>query len=639
MTAERPSPNLSVTTRRAVSYVTRTLVALFIAFYLAQYWWLAPNHTDDGLILTYIDDMAHGLAPHWDFIDAYGILNWVFPVLFYSAVGQKVWGIRLWLWIMKLGCVALTWAFVRRLTNRLYAALAVVWFTVFIGQPWQSMQTAYAFVNVVPMVLGAWYFILLAPIRDYQKNVTLAALCTTAAIWTKLNTGLYLFAGGLFCYFYWLEEPNASMASDGGGDAAASRKDANWFLGARLLGLVAYAYFFSAFTRKHFNVWFLVYLIVPLVLVLAYTGRHCVRDRRPPQVYLRSFSRYLATTTLLSLGIWFGYYRHEAFTYARELAGILHAIDYTAIFPSLGEPGMYVGLNEYYWLQLPWLLSIAYGGWIALGKYGEPAFGAEWRRERAVATSLFVLTVLHSWVMYARADETHIFQILMVIAPPLFVIFYQVERLLRARRPQFGRGFRVVVTAAAIVYPLTIAIKPTFDVFNLHAGEWWNPKFAYLRYRPDPNPYVKNFDPGVTDHEWDRAEDMTARYVDDVTDDNEEILALTASRLIHINSHTVPIGGRYHFLFYLVSVGLIDRAGFDALAPPGLLSDVLTHPPRVMIGCTGRIPPLILAFPEFRWLRDRWYVVTQKYRHILVYELRINGLPRSKPWRLGRKPG
>lgn len=626
-------------TRSAVSYAAWCAAGLFIAFYLAQYWWLAPNHTDDGLILTYIEDMARGMRPHWDFIDAYGVLNWVFPVLFYSAVGQKVWGIRLWLWLLKLGSVAITWALVRRLTNRLYAALAVVWFTVLIGQPWQSMQTAYAFVGVVPLVLGAWYFILLAPRPDHQQNVSLAALCTTAAIWTKLNTGLYLFAGGLFCYFYWLEEPGAakpSAATDKSDDATVQR-DAKWFLRARLAGLVAYAYLFSAFTRKHFNLWFFIYLIAPLLLVLAYTARHCVRNPRPPQAYLRSFSRYLVTTTLLSLGIWFGYYRQEAFRYARELAGILHAIDYTAVFPSLGEPGMYVGLNEHYWLQLPWLVTFAFAVWIALGKYGPAAFD-DWERRKGVTTSLFVLIVLHSWVMYARADETHIFQILMIIAAPLFVIIHQIERLLRARHVLIGRWFRFALASAALVYPTTIVIIPTFDVFNLHKGEWWNPKFQYLRYRPDPNPYVRQFDEGVSDHGWDRAEDLTAQYVDAVTADNEEILCLSASRLMHVNSNTVPAGGRYHFLFYLVSVGLIDRAGFDALAPAWLLPDVLTHPPRVIVGGTGRIPPLILAFPEFRELIERSYVVTRKYRHILVYELRINGQPKPTPWRVARAP-
>src|SRR5262245_17225035 len=92
--AERVRPLL----HRAAS----AAAARFAAFYFFQFSTLSPNHTDEGLILQYIDDIAHGEWPFYDFIDAYGLLNWIFPVAFYEAFGETVWGVRMWMIALKL---------------------------------------------------------------------------------------------------------------------------------------------------------------------------------------------------------------------------------------------------------------------------------------------------------------------------------------------------------------------------------------------------------------------------------------------------------------------------------------------------------------------------------------------------------
>src|SRR5262249_39130307 len=149
------------------------------------------------------------------------LLNWIFPVAFYEAFGEKVWGVRMWMIVLKLITLFAAYVLVSRLTlvrakndqpgdsatwvpGRFYAAMAAIFTTVLIGAPWQSLQTAYAFNNVMPLVIGAWYFILCAPLESPRKNVYVAGALTAAAIWTKLNTGMYLFAGGLFAYFFWI---------------------------------------------------------------------------------------------------------------------------------------------------------------------------------------------------------------------------------------------------------------------------------------------------------------------------------------------------------------------------------------------------------------------------------------------------
>jgi hypothetical protein len=70
---------LKMTRAEAAGVVVGTLA---VALYFFQTATLGPNHTDDGLILQYIDDMARGRLPFYDFVDAYGLMNWVFPVTF-----------------------------------------------------------------------------------------------------------------------------------------------------------------------------------------------------------------------------------------------------------------------------------------------------------------------------------------------------------------------------------------------------------------------------------------------------------------------------------------------------------------------------------------------------------------------------
>jgi len=41
--------------------------------------------------------------------------------------------------------------------------------------------------------------------------------------------------------------------------------------------------------------------------------------------------------------------------------------------------------------------------------------------------------------------------------------------------------------------------------------------------------------------------------------------------------------------------------------------------------------PLTDVVPEFEWMRDHWYVQTRHFRHILIYELRVDGKPLAMP--------
>jgi hypothetical protein len=349
--------------------------------------------------------------------------------------------------------------------------------------------------------------------------------------------------------------------------------------------------------------------------------------------HVRVWGTYLLVAGGLSLLVLVGYYGSHAGLYLREMSGILKTIDYTSPFPPLGVPGYYVGLNEYYWLQIPWLVTALFIAWACLAnRYGPKTFGDEWPLRRARVSSLFLFVTLHMFVMYARCDETHIYQGFVLGVPALFVLLADLDAFLRVVRPTSQPVLRLAVAGFGAAYATTLAVLPTFRAFDINHSDWASPKLVHLKFREKFSPYVQDASPDVFDRDWDKAESDAGAYVKSVSEPGEEILLLTANRLLHFDSDTRPVSGRYDFFFYLASVGLLDRAGFDALVPRRVVRDVLRRPPRIIISSIGNVP-LQNVFPEFRWLRDTMYVKTRGFRHILVYELRINGQKVGAPLR------
>lgn len=619
--ASSPSRIASVVLR----IVIWVCVTALVAFYLGQNWKLAPNNTDDGLILDYIHQMSLGALPHWDMIDAYGLFNWVFPVMFYKLAGQQVWGVRLWLVVLKLVSVALAYRTVTSVSSRFYGILAGLGLMVLLGQAWQSLQTAYAFLTVVPLVLGAWHVLLSQPFRTPWLNPLVAGICTTLAIWTKLNTGLYLFAGGLFVLLCWLPAPEP--ASD---ESAWSRKLQPWMKRARVVGAVAYALIFYKYIRSHFEFLYFVYLLGPLLVVLGWAIYGAVREPEssiPARRHLTSWLIYFGSTLGLSLIILFGYYGPSgAVQYAHELSGILSTIRYHYPFPVIGKELLYVGFNENYWPQLPWLFSVLFCAWLALqSKLGVKTFGEDWPRRRAQVSALFLLGTLHSFVLYARSDETHIYQALLLVVPAIFVLVFHLEAFARTRLPQIGSHLREALALVSAIYASTITFRPSLDSLRLTPGDYENPRLQYLVYRPFLNFYVRNFSKEITDRDWDSLVDLSSRYIDSIADENEPILVMSAERFIHFASRTTSVGGRYAFHFYLISVKLLDRKGFDKIVPHEVIRNILLHPPRIIV-TSGDNEPIVPDFPEFKALRDHYYVEKKQFRHIHIFQIKPGAL-------------
>ena len=595
------------------------VVIALLVVYLGQHWRHRPTDTDDGLLLEYIHQMSRGALPFWDVVDLYGPFNWVFPVPIYVLSGEKVWAIHAWVLVLKLLSVLACYWTVSALASRFYGVLAGLWLTVLLGQGWGPLQTPYASFTSLPLALGTWHLLLTQPCRRPWLNPVLAGLLTTLVLWSKLNTGIYLFAGGLFVLFYF--NPRAPAV----GPSAAPALLGTWFRRLRIAGVLVYGAFFTNYVREFFGVLYFVYLLVPLYLVLGYTfwaswkGR---LDDTSARWQLQAFGLYFATTLGLSLVILLGYYRQGALLYIREMAAIVATMKYHYPFPPVGKLWFYVGYNENYWPQLPWLLTALFVVWLVLQRrLGQRSFGADWPRRRAQMPALLALGTLSTYVLYPRGDDIHIFQALLLVVPALFIAVYPLEVFVRHARPRIGTYFRPVLGAAAALYAATLFDMPTRDELSFAPGDYANPRLEYLDYRPPTNPKIRSFAPQVKDDEWDRTVDHAARYIDSITEENEPVFVFCDIRLLNFASRTAAVGGRYVYYIYLVSVSLVDRAGFDKLAPPSVVEDIMQNPPRVMV-TRGDQEAFVPQFPDLRAFRDRYYDATKKFGYIQIYELK-----------------
>jgi hypothetical protein len=465
-------------------------------------------------------------------------------------------------------------------------------------------------------MLCAWYVILCAPFANRFVNVGVAGVLTALAIWTKLNAGMYLFAGGLFAYFFWLPGKRAPKAP--------ATRTPSWFRAAGGVGLVSYLVVFTLCILAHYNVWFFLYLTLPLVIGLGFTYWRAVRrdGTGDPKARLIDWLGYFVVTAGLSLLTLFGYYGRYAGEYIDELAGIITSVIYTAPFPPLGEPGQYVGLTEYYWLQLPWAVTVVFVAWAVLGvSHGPRAFGAAWRERMAKTAALYVFFVLHAFVMYARSDETHVFPVVVFAPVALFVLLSDLDAFLAVSRRRLLGLVRAELVLFVIVWSSTMFVVPSASDFMIGRGDWDNPKLLHLRFRSGDGKYKRPESPDISDTEWDLVENDAANYLKTIVKPQEPILLLTANRLLHFNTDTISSGGRYHYHLYLACVGLLDREGFDKLVPQEIVDDIVANPPRVIVSAFGKAP-LADVFPEFERLRETRYVKTRDFRHILIYELR-----------------
>jgi len=590
------------------SYVGYTALFLFIVFYLCQHINLAPNAADGALILEYIRMVAEGKRTYWDFIDLYGPFNWYLPALFFKAFGNKVIGIRIWLICLKLLSIGITYKIVKQSGSVFYALLAACVTMVLLGQPWQYLQTAYAFHTALPLTLLTFYIIVFEPFNKKILNLVFAGFLTALIIWTKLNSGVFFLAGGLFYYFYW--------ASNNDQGECPEKKWVKSYQTILITGLIFYGLIFYLYISQYFNKIYFCYLLCPLLLIIVWTLLNILKKsytKNSIKQGIKSWFFYLFFTSLFFILFSLCYFGWKnGILYWTEIYGILTHLDYMVPFRPLGMKGLYTGFNENYWLQLPWFATFLFCIWIVLQKYlpSKMIFRKQWPTTKSKITGLFLLVSFCGFVIYSRSDETHVFQAILPTIPIIFFILFYLESFVVYKRMQLTIPFRFIVFLTTILMISTIGTIPSFQFFNMEKNIWNNESLSYLNLTTKKR-YVY--------HQSDLLTNNAAKYIDNITKNYTPVLVLSENQLLNYNSHTVPVGGRYQYLFYLLRSNLIDRKSFDFLVPKTVLNELLDNPPKIITDI-HKHSPLLKKIPEFQTLLQNRYHLIKRFGHIFIYE-------------------
>ena len=603
-------------TRRWPSAVFSVLGWVAVAFYVAQHGRLGPNHVDGGLLLGYIQTIAEGGRPYFDFVDLYGLASWPLPALFYIAAGQKVWGLRLWLVVAKLAALALSFVLARRLSGAdRWAWGAVVLLAILLGLPWQLLQTIYAFLPTLVLELGAIALVLRRP-SPTPWHLAGAGVLTGLALCTKLNGGAMLWAGLMFVAFY-------CPAVTGGAARAVvvGRGLRRLTRIAQVAGLLAYATVFQLFIREFYNGLYALYLTVPLLLMLAWAARNL-----PAPAAFTAHVRAWAICALvppLSALLLLGAYLGSALPdYLRDMGAILARLEYARPIPPIGKAGHYVGFNEFLWPQFPWLVTLVFALWWRLCGRRDSTEGRGSGDPSWVA-ALFAFHVCKLFVMYSRTDESHLHQAMLLGAVLLPTMWSGVVAHASANfAPGFRQGALRFAGPAFIVFACaTLGTRPRGELLASTADSWGTPRLAGIRYARDPDPYVRPFHPRIGPRRWDQITDLAARYIDQHTEDGAEVFVLARNELLNFASHTRPAGGRDRYYWYLFKNEHFRAEDVRAVAPPDLVRRLWVDPPTMIVRAF-RDNRIEQAFPAVGLLVKRRYRMARSFQHLTIYALK-----------------
>jgi hypothetical protein len=566
---------------------------------------------DEGLCLSHIELAARGQRPYFDFLDAYGPLHTVGPALAWKLSGGKVWGVRVWVWAIKLATVVLGTWIVGKLAGRVWGLVGLLLSTILLGLPWQPLQTPYAALHCAPLILATYGLLVVRPLaRD--TNEVLAALCTGTVLLIKINAGAFLLAGGLLY---------TACISPDDGERRPWITSVQW----TLLALCSAA--FLLYVAEPPDLSSYVYLHLPLLAVTAWVGRGLIGARRSCRgATLRHAGVYLlvsAGAVLAGLLVYFG---ASTPRYLIDSLTLLASIDYVRPFPLPWQAGVYPDYGRYLWPQMPWFGLFAFVLWWALTERPEryPSDGR--------IGGVWVMATLGSFVLRALATEIHAIGAAWTMAPPLVVLVAalarEVERRLRTTnlRLQMGAaGLLVAWSATLFERPTLGRLVPQHD---FSVGSRRSPadnRLAGLRFREATPRGERAGRFPETASERDRHVDEAAKYIDTITEDGEAVLMTTHAHILHVHSFTEQVGGRYRFLLYLAHTGVLDGRALQRLAP-GLLRSIVATPPRVIVSSVGYVAPLVERLPELRQLSRR-FVPARTFGSILVLvrdDVRLN---------------
>ncbi|HEY6557686.1 MAG TPA: hypothetical protein VI072_10450 [Polyangiaceae bacterium] len=588
--------------QRLGALLTAALACLFV--YFAQYLTVPPNSSEGAVMMDYVHRLSEGQRLHFDVFDYYGPVAWLPYSFFYSAFGQQMIGVRVALLLLKLVSVILTYVLIRSLGRRFYAVFGALTVAVLVGQPWPFFQIPYAPHLTFPMMLCVWLLVFPVRLGAGWLRLVGAGVITALLLWTKVNTGAYVLAGVAVYLACW--EPRADVVQ-----RSSSRFSEAALRAVQGTGLVVVVVGFHWFLLAHLNALYFVYLSLPLLVGTVWTARHLSeawRAGRSAKPQLAAGAVYVASTLAVWAVLFVAYFGLEGGkAYVSEQLSVLSRFHYQSALLMPGARGQYQGFNEYFWPQLPWLTTLTALYWLLTRHRRRAERDAAWlEHAEARLAGLFIAGTLYCFVIYARGDESHLVQGVLGAAVVLFAMLAVIDNDERSdeSRRSMGRWMLGFVTVLGMA---TLFARPRSIDFDLTFGDWANPRLTYLRYHTEADVRARELPLAMNYDQWDSYIDATAQQVDELTQDGEEVLVLSAAQLINYASSTEPAGGKYSHFFYLLRCGLLDRAAFFELVPKETIGRLLSSPPRVVVlqdgdaAITEALPELHSALRRVRY--------------------------------------
>lgn len=595
----------------ALSAGAHAVALALVVLYFLSYLTVAPNSSDGAVMLDYVHRTSRGQRVYFDFFDYYGPLAWWLPGRFYALAGQKEIGVRIYLLIVKIASVLVTYGFIRRFSDALHAVLGALMVAALLGQPWTFFQIPYAPHLTFPLVLATWLTVLWPSERRLSWRVVVAGALVAATAWIKVSTGAFSLAGTSFYLAFWLPRSGSRPPRAGSGRAAEAA-----FRLAQLASLAGIVIAFHLFLGPHFRVEYFAYLSLPLVLVAAWTAREIVgRWKRRESTEHHAVFVFVHVAT--AIGCWalylLAHFGRSAAPYLAEQVETIRRLRLETPFLAPSTVSPHAG--QYLWMRLPWLGTALGATWVvARIRTG----GESLRNVDATVAGLWAMVTLHAFVMVPRLDDAHLIQAVLPAVALLFVLAHRLEGLLTGL-PRARLWARSACALGSVVAVAGILELPPRSAFAITAGDWNSPRLRYLTYHAHGNSDLGDVTfSGMSYAQWDHEIDEASRLIDSLTEDGEEVLITGRAQLLNYASNTTPFGGRYSHFFYLLRSGLLDRRAFLELVPREVVDRFLHDPPRVLVTDGDRV--LQDTFPEIEDALVRSnYRLVGRWRVVRVY--------------------
>jgi len=611
---------------------------LFILFPIALVY-LSPNlfmpviNGDEAQQADYLQRIVNGELPYRDFLDIYGPLNWLLPAAAYKLAGNQWIGVRVWMLFIQLVILFFAFKLTAILSNRFYSICVFLIVMIFLGIPVCLNYSPYAHMHVYPLTLMVLY-LLLKPQYLQLNRCLVAGGLTGIAVFLKISSGLFLLLAGLYICFYF----SCHNHKDSNIDGIEKNQRALYLYWCKISVAVLYIIVFTVFIAPNYERQYFWHLTFPLLVCILFTlsfetGRlysHASAAYWQNGVFQIKQCLSFGLGSLGMVAILMMLFAPSGTTESMLtfFPKILTETDYALKFPPLWMDEVYsihYILNNYFWLQLPWIVTGLFGVayicvlWQKMAPHADAFHLNHWKNRILIkSVGLFMAASLGQHVIYPTPDLGHLLQNIIPWIVALGASIYYLEQILFVLYPS-RLVFQIVfivflgIWATPLVhYSLFEVGYPLYHVFEIPQLE----RIDHLAgYKKKQSHYIPH----------NAYEEIigTARFIRSNAKKEDQILNISDVKAINFYSGKRLYGGRDSFLFYLIPHGRLTHEALMRLASPETLEKLFHHPPRFIIDNEfrgGTKTKMIL--PEIKIMLENQYRRIFGIGHTIVYERR-----------------